>query len=62
MTVDDHKRSLGDYVKEHLPEEGILDTIGKIISIDTMNETNLELDQNGAVSNQAYKGVQGRLG
>mmetsp|Transcript_10993 Transcript_10993/g.21706 ORF Transcript_10993/g.21706 Transcript_10993/m.21706 type:complete len:1184 (+) Transcript_10993:346-3897(+) len=53
MTVDDHKRSLGDYVKEHLSDEGILDTIGKVVSIDTMDETNLELDQNGAVESSS---------
>eukprot|EP00536_Pseudo-nitzschia_multiseries_P004417 jgi/Psemu1/237607/estExt_Genewise1.C_730061 len=53
MTVDDYKRSLGDYVKEHLPEEGVLGMIGKMISINTMNETTLELDEIGAINGSA---------
>ena len=53
MTVDDPKQSLGDFVKEHLPEVGIIDTIGRIISIDTMDETILEMDADGAVKGSA---------
>ena len=49
MVVDDPKQSLGDYVKEHLPEESVLDTIGEIVSIDTMNETNLKFNGDGTI-------------
>mmetsp|Transcript_11339 Transcript_11339/g.32663 ORF Transcript_11339/g.32663 Transcript_11339/m.32663 type:complete len:1185 (-) Transcript_11339:552-4106(-) len=53
MTVDDHKRTLGDFVREHLLDLSILEMIGKIISINTMNETTLELDKDGAVEGSA---------
>jgi len=49
MTADDPKQSLGDYVKENIPGRQILETICQIISIDTMNETTLEVDGNGVV-------------
>lgn len=49
IIVDDPKRSFGDYVKEHLPEESVRDTIGKIISINTMNETIVEFNEDGTV-------------
>jgi len=53
MVVDDPQQTLGEYVKEHIPEGGILKTIGQIISIDTMNETVLELDLDGTVKDSA---------
>jgi len=53
MVVDDPKKSLGDYVKEHIPEGNVLETIGNIISIDTMNETILELNEDGTVKRSA---------
>jgi len=53
MIVDDPKQSLGGYVKEHLPEGSILETIGQIISIDTMNETVLEFNEDGTLKGSA---------
>mmetsp|Transcript_10066 Transcript_10066/g.24439 ORF Transcript_10066/g.24439 Transcript_10066/m.24439 type:complete len:1172 (-) Transcript_10066:224-3739(-) len=50
MTTNDPKQSLGDYVNENIPEKQILDTICQIISIDTMNETTLEIDENGTIT------------
>mmetsp|Transcript_20738 Transcript_20738/g.47025 ORF Transcript_20738/g.47025 Transcript_20738/m.47025 type:complete len:867 (+) Transcript_20738:281-2881(+) len=49
MAVDDPKQSLGDYVKQHLSDQRILETIGKTISIDTMNETAIEFNKDGTI-------------
>lgn len=53
MVVEDPKQSLGDYVKDHVPEKDVLDIVGKIISIDTMNETVLEINEDGTLKGSA---------
>ncbi len=53
LLVEDPKQSLGDYVKERVEEADVLDTVGKIVSINTMNETVLEVDEDGALTGSA---------
>jgi len=53
MIVEDPSQTLGDYVQKNLSEVSILETIGKIISIDTMNETTLELNEDGTLNGSA---------
>ena len=53
LTADDPKQSLGDYVKENIQRKQILETICRIISIDTMNETILEVDENDSIKGSA---------
>ena len=61
VTADDPKHSLGDYVKENIAENQILETICQIISIDTMNETNLEIDENGAITGSSGNPTEAAL-
>ena len=53
LLVEDPKQTLGEYVKERVPETDVLDTVGKIVSINTMDETVLEVDEDGALTASA---------
>ena len=59
LVVENPKQSLGDYVKEKLTVQSVLDTVAKTISIDTMNETVLEYDKDGALTGSAGNGKGG---
>ncbi|KAG7366729.1 plasma-membrane calcium-translocating P-type ATPase [Nitzschia inconspicua] len=52
IVATDPEISLGSYVKQVVPAEA-LDILAKIISIDTMNETVLELDHEGKIKSSA---------